>query len=102
MIEATGEEIFLSVVSLWEMAIKVSLGKLKMPSPFLDFVEHQITENSFSLLVIKPVHIERIVSLPFHHRDPFDRMLVSQSLSETLPIIGKDEIFDLYGVSRYW
>jgi PIN domain nuclease of toxin-antitoxin system len=94
--------LYLSVASLWEMAIKISLGRLEAPYPFDKFIEIQLRENSITLLQITPVHTGIVAALPFHHRDPFDRLIIAQSLSEGLPIIGKDDIFDEYGVQRHW
>ena len=101
-IEDTEATLYLSVASLWEMAIKVSLGRLDMPAPFAKFIEQQIAENSLELLQITPSHAGTVAMLPFHHRDPFDRLLIAQSVSERFPIISKDEIFDQYDVKRYW
>ena len=102
LIEEPGNVIYLSAASLWEIAIKVSLGKLKVPLPFTDFIKEQLRENSIVLLEIKPEHTGIVATLPFHHRDPFDRLIIAQSLHEKLPVIGKDEIFDVYGVKRHW
>lgn len=84
------------------MAIKVSLGKLTVPTSFTEFVVKQMQENSIVLLSINPEHAGLVSTLSFHHRDPFDRLIIAQSLSEKLPIIGKDTIFDNYGVDRKW
>src|SRR5258708_3523884 len=92
----------LSIASLWEIAIKVSLGKLEVPSPFTDFMTEQLHENNIVLAAINTQSIGLVATLPFHHRDPFDRLIIAQSLSEKLPIIGKDEVFDAYGVQRHW
>lgn len=102
LIEDPSNSIYLSVASVWEMAIKVSLGKLAMPSPFTDFVAEQLSENSLRLLEIQLEHAGAVATLPFHHRDPFDRLIIVQSLSENMPIIGRDQIFDVYGVQRHW
>ncbi len=102
LIEDPTNTIYLSVASVWEMAIKVSLGKLDMPSPFTDFIAEQLNENSVSLLEIQIEHAGAVATLPFHHRDPFDRLIIVQSLSENIPIIGRDQIFDVYGVQRHW
>lgn len=102
LIEDPENAIYLSVASVWEMAIKVSLGKLNLPAPFTDFVAEQLSENSLRLLEIQVEHVGAVATLPFHHRDPFDRLIIVQSLSEHIPIIGKDQIFDGYGVQRHW
>lgn len=102
LIEDPENVIYLSIASIWEIAIKISLGKLEMPSPFTDFIYEQLNENNFTLLEIKIEHTEIVATLPFHHRDPFDRLIIAQSLGENLPIIGRDTTFDAYGVKRYW
>ena len=71
--------IYLSQASIWEMAIKYSLRKLTFDSPFLEFIEEQITVNDFEILNLKLSHFGQVTKLPFHHRDPFDRMLVAQA-----------------------
>jgi PIN domain nuclease of toxin-antitoxin system len=101
-IETGTNVIFLSVASLWEMAIKVSLGKLVVPLPFAEFMLEQMRENNVTLYRIEMVHIGLIATLPFHHRDPFDRLIIAQSLTTQMPIIGKDDVFDAYGVQRLW
>ncbi|HML24482.1 MAG TPA: type II toxin-antitoxin system VapC family toxin [Aggregatilinea sp.] len=101
-IESEENRIFLSTASLWEMAIKVSLGKLEVPSPFGQFMYEQMRENDVTLHGIQLAHIDKVVTLPFHHRDPFDRLIVAQSLTDQLPVIGKDPVFDAYGIQRVW
>lgn len=102
LIESPDNTIHLNVASLWEMAIKASLGKLEMPAPFANFTDEQLHVNSISLLEIKTIHSGIIAALPFHHRDPFDRLIIAQSQSEGFPIIGSDTVFDDYGIQRYW
>lgn len=102
LIEDVNNVIFLSVGSVWEMAIKVSLHKLTIPSPFADFLTEQLRENNIVLYPIQMAHFGLVVTLPFHHRDPFDRLIIAQSLTDQIPIIGQDQIFDAYGVKRYW
>jgi PIN domain nuclease of toxin-antitoxin system len=102
LIENTDNLIFLSIATLWEMAIKVSLGKLKVPMPFAAFMDTQLRDNDMKVLSISIEQLDLVASLPFHHRDPFDRLIIEQSLNERLPIIGRDTLFDAYGVKRYW
>lgn len=94
--------LFLSVASVWEMAIKSSLGKLDLPSSVETFVGAQLTAVGAQLLDIRPVHAARVENIAFHHRDPFDRLLVAQSLVEGLSILAADTAFDAYGVERVW
>lgn len=91
----------LSIASLWEMAIKVSLGKLKLKTGFSE-ISQQIFDNGFQILPITFEDTLIISTLPFHHRDPFDRILIAQSLTNKLAIISKDNIFDRYGISLIW
>jgi len=94
--------IFVSPASLWEIAIKISLGKYALPAPFESFWEEQFLTNDFALLPISVSHAARVVNLPFHHRDPFDRLIIAQSLVEGIPLVSSDIMFDHYGVERVW
>jgi len=96
------DSIFVSPASLWENAIKISLGKYELPAPFAAFWNEQLKANDFTLLPIAVTHADRIVELPFHHRDPFDRLIIAQSLVEEFQVISNDTIFDQYGVDRIW
>lgn len=97
----TSNSIFVSIASIWEIAIKHSLGKLDLPRPF-DDLETSILNEGFELLSIKSEELKTLVKLPFYHKDPFDRLLIAQSLTYSCPIIGRDDIFDGYGVQRFW
>ena len=92
----------LNVVSLWEMAIKISLGKLVLTEPFETMVPEQLDRNGIDQLGIDFEHVTQVSKLPFHHRDPFDRLLVAQALVEELPIVSADGSLDAYGVRRLW
>lgn len=85
----------ISVASLWEIAIKNSLDKLDLEAP-LDIFFKDVVTKGFQLLPIDPAHILRSATLPLHHRDPFDRLLIGQSLAEAMPIITKDALFVPY------
>ena len=102
LIESTENEVYLSVASVWEMAIKVSIGQLRIDESFEDFIMPELKSNQFSLLNIEVRHLGKIVNLPFHHRDPFDRLLAAQSLTMNMPILSRDTAFDLYDVERLW
>lgn len=95
-------ELLLSPASYWEIAIKVSLGKYQVPGSFKDFMDQQIAVNRLSILPITVAHSAVVASLPFHHRDPFDRLLVAQSLAENVPMVSSDPVVDAYGVTRHW
>lgn len=92
---------FVSMASFWEIAIKSSLGKLNL-SRGVELLEAELGVDGFSLLPIRTIHCGGVVGLPFHHRDPFDRLLISQARQEALVLLSCDTIFDAYGVSRIW
>ena len=95
-------EPMLSMVSIWEMQIKISLGKLALKSPLPKLVEDEVERNQFQLMSIELPHIYAVASLPLYHRDPFDRLLIAQASVEKLSILSIDEVFDAYGVNRLW
>ena len=101
-IRARQEACLLSIASCWEMAVKISLGKLALTSPLDRFVPEQLAVNGFGLLPIAFEHVAHVASMPFHHRDPFDRLLVSQALADDLGLVSADPIFRKYGVTRVW
>ncbi len=88
---------FISIASIWEIAIKVSIGKLQLNSPFPKMSE-KIKDNGFELLPIAFEHIEIVTMLPFHHRDPFDRIIIAQAMKQKMTIITKDGDFKKYKV----
>ncbi len=90
-------DIFISIASLWEMAIKISISKLTLARPF-DEVTRQIAVENIEILPITPEHTLRVSTLPFHHRDPFDRIIIAQAQVGNLPIMTDDEIFGKYGI----
>ena len=102
LFESPESERVLSMASLWEIAIKASLGKLSFNKPLVKFLPEQITLNYIRVLDISISHALQVGALPFHHRDPFDRMIIAQSLVEDLPILSSDTAFDAYGIKRLW
>ncbi len=100
-IELKGAENFVSIATLWEMAIKVSLDRLDLKASF-EQVGEQILQNSFQILPISFQDIVTLSSLPFYHRDPFDRMIITQSITNNLVLISKDKLFDQYEVKKIW
>jgi len=102
LIEDANNEVLLSIVSVWEIAIKVSIGKLSITQPFDKFVENQIKINNIELLNISFEEACFVANLPFYHKDPFDRLIISQSIIGMLPIVSSDLIFDSYSVNRLW
>ncbi|MCY3977867.1 MAG: type II toxin-antitoxin system VapC family toxin [Chloroflexi bacterium] len=92
----------LSLVSIWEVAIKFNMGKLDLPLPFDEFVDKTIHSYSLRLLNIQIPHLRRVARMPLHHRDPFDRLLIAQSQVENIPVITSDAAFDSYEIQRVW
>lgn len=91
-----------SIVSVWEMAIKISVGKLAMSRPLYPEFARLLQERGFEQLDISYRHASEVTRLPWHHRDPFDRLLIAQASVENLPIISVDTAFDDYDVTRLW
>lgn len=100
LISDLSNEVLISPASYWEIAIKVSLGKYQIPGSFQIWIERQLLINSFETLPIQIAHAAKVAALPFHHRDPFDRLLIAQALTENIPIISVDNRFDQYSVER--
>lgn len=95
-------EVFVSIASCWELAIKISLGKLRISQNLDRFVPEQLRLNGFSLFAIELRHVVGVAGLPFHHRDPFDRLLAAQALRDQLTIVSADRVFRKYGVTVVW
>jgi PIN domain nuclease of toxin-antitoxin system len=91
-----------SVASIWEIAIKVSLQKLDLGMPYLSFMQSQLAINLFEILPMALEHGAEVSRLPFHHRDPFDRLMIAQAMWEQIPIVSADSAFDAYSVKRIW
>jgi PIN domain nuclease of toxin-antitoxin system len=102
LIEDENNEKLLSVASPWEIAIKASLGKLTLAEPFDVLIPREIHNNGFQLLPIRLNHLAAVATLPFHHRDPFDRLIVAQAIVEQMPVVRADAALDPYPISRLW
>lgn len=102
LIEDQGNQRFLSVASLWEMSIKASIGKLELEMAFTELVKREIYGNAIELLKIRPEHLDELAKLPFHHKDPFDRLMIAQSLAENISVVTKDNAFGSYPVTALW
>lgn len=100
-ISASDNDIFISSVTAWELAIKSHSGKLEIPK-VLDGLESKLADEGFFTLAISMRHALRAGALPNHHKDPFDRMLIAQAQAEDLSLISNDSMFDHYGVRRIW
>lgn len=102
LIEDRGNVKLVSVASLWEMGLKISLRRLELAQPFEELIPRQMELNGFGLLPVRIPHIAKVISLPFHHRDPFDRLIVAQCMVEDLSAVSFDSAFDKYSVRRLW
>ena len=102
LIADEGTERIISIVSLWEIAIKHSLGRLALSLPLDEFIATHLPAGKVRLLPITTSHILTFAQMTWHHRDPFDRILVAQALTENIPIISVDRALDAYGVQRLW
>jgi PIN domain nuclease of toxin-antitoxin system len=93
---------WLSVASMWEILIKARIGKILLPQPTGPFLISKLKSNGVRLLPITADHVLRIESLPDYHRDPFDRMLIAQSIEEKLPLVTADPVFSSYSIEVIW
>lgn len=98
----TNNRLLLSLVSAWEMAIKLSIGKLTLPKPLRQILADAREHRGITPLPISEDHVLRVEQLPFHHHDPFDRLLASQALEDGLILVSRDKAFDEYSVQRLW
>jgi PIN domain nuclease of toxin-antitoxin system len=101
-IQQPDNDLLLSVGSLWEIGILQSLKRIQLKLSIREVADLATAELGSELVAVEPEHIDRMLSLPFHHRDPFDRLIIGQALHLKAAIIGKDEWFDAYGIERIW
>lgn len=92
----------ISPASYWELAIKISLGNYVLTESYDDFIQHAILDNGFLVLPVEPRHTGALITLPHHHKDPFDRLLVAQALVEGIPLVSVDPDLDKYLITRLW
>jgi PIN domain nuclease of toxin-antitoxin system len=102
LIASEKTEIWFSVASVWEIGIKVAIGKLQLPEPVDDYISSGMSQLGTRSLEITASHALRAASLPLHHRDPFDRMLIAQAQIENMTIMSADSMFNQYQVSLIW
>lgn len=102
LLKSSDNELLLSLVSIWEIQIKAHLGKLELKQPLLDIVQRQESQNGIVILPITLTHIIELDQLPWHHKDPFDRLLTAQSRIESATLISKDSAFTQYECRRFW
>jgi PIN domain nuclease of toxin-antitoxin system len=101
MIEKADASNYVSIASIWEIAIKISLGKLQLNTAFTE-IKIQIDANNFIILPVELEHTLLLATLPFHHRDPFDRIIIAQAIQNDLTIISKDPYFRPYEAKLAW
>ncbi len=94
--------VLISPASYWEVAIKISLRKFSLNVPYTTFWQTTLSASGMSILPIEVRHTAELIALPYHHKDPFDRLIVAQSLADELPLVSGDSILDVYGVRRIW
>lgn len=102
LINDTNNTLFFSIASVWEMQIKLQLGKLNLNSNLPNLIDSQQRVNNLQLLTIELAHIYALNNLSSHHKDPFDRLLIAQGIVEQIPIVSIDEVFDNYPIQRLW
>ena len=95
-------ELYFSLVSLWEIAVKMKIGKLNTVGSSVTYLRDEMVEYNMELLPIRYEHILQLERLPLHHAEPFDRLLIAQAVAESLPILTHDEKFPLYPVKLIW
>ena len=100
--EDVNHQKLISLATVWEMAIKQSKNKLTLALPLEDYIQQKLKIEDFELLPIHLNHLAIISTLPFHHNDPFDRLIIAQAMVEKIPILSRDLAFDSYGVKRIW
>jgi PIN domain nuclease of toxin-antitoxin system len=98
----SGNTLFLSAASAWEIVLKQQIGKLKLPQPAGKYIPSQLAMNRIDTLPISLSHTLRLADLPLHHRDPFDRILIAQSIVERMPIVTADPLFAHYSAKTLW
>jgi PIN domain nuclease of toxin-antitoxin system len=101
-IQESESDLLLSIASLWEIGILHSLGRIELKISIVEVAELADSELGATFIPIEPAHIDKVRILPFHHRDPFDRLLIAQASTLQASIIGKDDGFDAYGIPRVW
>jgi PIN domain nuclease of toxin-antitoxin system len=102
MLKSDEHELFFSLVSLWEIAIKIKTGKLNALGSSVAYLRNEMENYSMQLLPIRYEHILQLEALPVHHSDPFDRLLIAQALTESLPILTHDRVFTHYPIKTIW
>ena len=95
-------KVYVSIASVWELAIKISRGKYAIDLPFDTFWTRHLTENDFTLLSPSIPHLAKVAELSHFHGDPFDRLIIAQAISENFPLVSCDDLLDQYPITRIW
>ena len=101
-IENPANRSFVSLASCWEIAIKVSLGKLSLGKPFAEVFPGELERNGISQMPVAIAHLRELITLPWHHRDPFDRVIIAQARIEALTLVTRDSYAGSYGIDTLW
>jgi PIN domain nuclease of toxin-antitoxin system len=101
-IQDAENDVYVSPASHWEISIKITLGRYRLLEDFETFWSAGMRSGTFRFLPVEVPHTARLIALPFHHKDPFDRLLVAQSLANGLAVVSADRAFEAYGVTRIW
>ena len=94
--------LFFSAASYWEICIKMSMGKISLKSGWFQTIQNEMEINAIQWLPIEMTHCAKVIKLPFHHRDPFDRMLVAQAITEKMQLLSRDSRLSAYSIKRIW
>jgi PIN domain nuclease of toxin-antitoxin system len=101
-IQPLANDVLLSAATIWELAIKVGQGKIGLSMPYRLWMDKAIADLKLTILPVTVKYAERLSTLPPHHKDPFDRLMIAQVLVEAIQIVSVDVAFDRYGVTRIW
>lgn len=101
-LEQESNELLISAATVWEIAIKTGLGKLALSMPYREWMHRALADLGSTILPITVDYADTQASLPYHHRDPFDRMLIAQAQVEDIPLASNEDMFDTYGIKRLW
>ena len=102
VLENPASELVVSIGTVWELSIKTGLNKLSLSLPYRQWIERAVADLGLAIAPITLACAEMQMALPFHHRDPFDRLLAAQCLEDSMRIVSADSVFDQYGVTRVW
>ena len=97
----TEVNVFISIVTLWEIAIKISIGKLQLTKTLSDIID-QLAEDKIIILPVETPALLHLLTMPFHHKDPFDRIIIAQAFTENVILLSNENIFDVYKARRIW